>query len=97
MNKTPFEGRACCPPRVEGITHIDVGTRRIRVGMMGLEAVFQQLYAMGRCPEETTDAELVSMARKSNYIPERAATEADYAVALREAYARFYARQEKKQ
>ncbi len=97
MSGTPLGGGACCPPRMEGVTYLEIGPRRIRVGMMGLETVFQQLYAVGRQPGEATDAELVGMARKSNYIPERAATEADYAVALQEAYARFYARQERKQ
>jgi hypothetical protein len=64
------------------------------VGMMRLETMFQQLYALGRQPDETTDAELISMARRFNYIPDLAAVEADYAVALRGAYARFHARQE---
>jgi len=96
MSGVPLGSGACCPPRAEGITYLEIGPRRIKVGMMGLETVFQQLYALGRRPEEATDAELVGMARKSNYIPERPTTEADYAVALREAYARFYARQEKK-
>jgi hypothetical protein len=96
MNRTPLGSGACCPPRMEGITYLEIGPRKIRVGLRGLEAVFQQLYALGRRPEEATDAELVGMARKSNYIPERAATQADYAVTLRAAYARFYARQEKK-
>ena len=97
MSKTLLGGGACCHPRIEGITYLEIGTLKTRVGMMDLEAVFQQLYALGRRPEETTDAELVGMARKSNYIPERADTENGYAVALRRAYARYYARQEEKQ
>jgi len=55
--------------------------------------MFQQLYALGRLPDDATDAELVGMARRFNYIPNWAATETDYALALREAYARFCARQ----
>jgi hypothetical protein len=93
MSGLPFGSGACCPPRAEGITYIKVGARGVVVGMMGLETVFRQLYALGRRPDEATDAELVGMARKFNYIPDRAAVEADYAIALREAYARFYARQ----
>ncbi len=97
MSGIPLGSGACCPPRAEGITYLEIGPRRIRAGMMGLETVFQQLYAMGRRPEEATDAELVSMARKFNYIPERATIEADYAVALREAYGHYYSRQENAQ
>ncbi len=95
MNRIPFGRGACCLPRVEGLTYLEVGSRRATVGMSGLETVFQQLYAMGRRPEEATDAELVGMARQFNYIPNRPTIEADYATALREAYARFHARQEK--
>jgi len=94
MNGIPSGSGACCPPRAEGITYLKVGARSIMVGMQGLETMFQQLRAMGRRPEETTDAELIGMTRRSNYIADRAALEADYAVALREAYARFYASQE---
>jgi hypothetical protein len=63
------------------------------IGMMGLETVFQQLYALGRQPDEAANGELIGMVRKFNYIPASASLEADYTVALREAYARFYARQ----
>jgi len=90
MSEMPPGSGACCLPNVEGITHLKIGARGAVVGVMGLEVVFGQLRAMGRRPDEVTDAELVGMARKFNYIPNRAAVEADYAVALREAYARFY-------
>jgi len=61
--------------------------------MRGLDTVFQQLLEMGRIPEEATDAELLGMARQSNYIPRREETNADYAFALRLAYAAFFSRQ----
>ena len=93
MNKTPAGSGACCLPRAEGITYLKIGAGNAVIGVVGLENVFQQLYALGRLPEETTDAELVDMTRKFNYIPRRAAIEADYAIALREAYAQFYTRQ----
>lgn len=50
---------------------------------------------MGRRPEDATDAELVGMARKFNWIPDKATIEADYAIALRQTYAAFFARWEK--
>jgi hypothetical protein len=62
--------------------------------MNGLDKIFQQLFVMGRRPEDATDAELVGMARKFNYIPYQEAVEADYAVALRRAYAAFHSQQE---
>jgi hypothetical protein len=43
--------------------------------------------------ENATDAELVRLARRSNYIPSRTAIEADYAAALRQAYTDFFSRQ----
>jgi len=49
---------------------------------------------MNRRPEEATDAELLGMARRFNYIPDRPGIVADYAAALRRAYDAFYARQE---
>jgi len=94
MRETPSGSGGCCPQGSEEVSHLKIGARGHIVGMMRLETVFQQLYALGRQPDETTDAELISMARRSNYIPDLAAVEADYAAALREAYARFRARQE---
>ena len=61
--------------------------------MRGLDHVFQQLVAMGRCPDDATDTELIGMARKSNYIPWREETEVDYASALRRVYDAFFSRQ----
>lgn len=91
MSEMPPGSGACCLPTVEGITYLKIGPRGAMVGMRGLDAVFEQLYALGRRPDEATDAELVGMARKFNYIPHRAAVESDYALALREGYARFWA------
>lgn len=93
MSGIPLGGGACCPPGDGEVTYLKIGARGIVVGMMNLEQVFQQLYSLERHPDKVTDAELIEMARKFNYIPDRAAIEADYAAALREAYARFYSRQ----
>lgn len=66
------------------------------VGIMGLNAVFEQLWASRRQPDEATDEELVGMVRaQKNYITARADVEAKYAAALRREYAAFYARKSK--
>jgi len=66
------------------------------VGIMGLGAVLEQLLAMGRKPEETPDAELLSMVRaQKNYISPNPNVEARYAAALRREYATFHARRVK--
>jgi len=69
MNQTPSGDGACCLPQADGLMYLKVGARGTVVGMMNLDAVFQQLYALGRGPDEATDAELVSLARRFNYIP----------------------------
>jgi len=96
MEKTSAGDGACCLPDVSGVTYLQVGPRGVTVGMMNLDAVFKQLLAMNRRPEEATDTELLGLARRFNYIPDRPGVEADYAAALRRAYAAFCARQEHK-
>jgi len=96
MEKMPPGSGACCLPNVGGITYINIGTQGLAVGIRGLDTIFQQLYTMGRRPEQATDTELIVMAQKFNYIPNREAAEADYGVALRRAYAAFCVRQEQK-
>lgn len=95
MNKPPVGSGGCCLPSAQGLTYLKVGPERHVVGMMSLETVFQQLFAMGRQPEEATNEELVGMARKFNYISRKPTIEADYAIALRQAYAAFFKSQEK--
>lgn len=95
MAGMPPGSGACCLPNVSGITYLKIGSQGHTVGMMGLDKVFQQLYVMGRRPEEATDAELVGMARQFNWIPDKETIEADYAAALRRAYTAFYNSQER--
>jgi hypothetical protein len=95
MKRTPSGDGACCLPQADGLTYLKVGARGAVVGMMNLDTLFRQLHALRRRPDEATDAELVGMARRFNYIPDRHGVGADYAVALRQAYAAFCARQEK--
>lgn len=96
MDKTPSSDGACCLPNGEGLTYLKVGPRGVTIGMMNLEAAFQELVAMGRSPEEATDEELLSLARRFNYIPAGPNVAADYAAALRRAYTAFCARQTSK-
>jgi hypothetical protein len=57
--------------------------------MQKLETVFRQLHAQGQLPDEVSDDELLNMARKFNYVPDRAAVKADYVHALRRAHTSF--------
>ena len=93
MDKTPSSDWARCLPNVDGVTYLKVGPHGITIGMMNLDAVFKQLLTLGRRPEETTDEEVLSLARRFNYIPAGPDVTADYAVALRRAYTAFCARQ----
>jgi hypothetical protein len=96
MDKMPSGDGACCLPNREGLTYLKVGPRGVTIGMLNLDAVFKQLFALGHLPEEATDAELLGMARRFNYIPDRPNVAADYAAALRQAYAAFCVRQERR-
>jgi hypothetical protein len=96
MGKAPADSGSCCLPNLEGVTYLKIGSRGITVGMMGLDRVFEQLVALNRNPEQALDAELVGTARRFNYISDRPQIEADYAAALRRAYAAYYVRQEKR-
>lgn len=80
----------CCLPQTKGLSYIRVGPEQIVVGMMELETIFRQLMMLQRIPQDVSDAEIIGMARKSNYIPARSETEANYGAALRQAYDRYY-------
>lgn len=51
--------------------------------MLKLDAVFKELFAAGRHPEQAGDQELVDQARKYNYITHKTNIEADYTAVLR--------------
>lgn len=95
-NNPPPGTGACCLPGAQGLTYLKIGPRENLTGMQNLEVVFQQLYSLGRQPQDASDGELVGMARKFNYITRKPEIEADYAVALRQAYASYFADQERK-
>lgn len=93
MSGNFFGGGTCCLPSVDGVTYLKIGARQIIVGIQGLDTICQQLYSIGRMPEEASDEELIAMARRHNYIRSNAEVEADFAAAFRKAYAAFYTRQ----
>jgi len=81
----------CCPKSDDRVSQLRLEEGHT-VGIMGLGAVLEQLLAMGRKPEETTDAELLSMVRaQKNYISPNPNVETRYAAALQREYAVFYA------
>ncbi len=96
MDKTPSGDGACCLPNVDGVTYLQIGSQGFTVGMMKLDLVFKQLWELHRHPEEVSDAEVLDMTRRFNYIPDRPGVAADYAAALHQAYAAFCARQKAK-
>jgi len=96
MDSKPSGSEACCLPSVDGVTYLKIGPRSAMVGMRGLDRVFQQLWERGSCPDEVTDAELVSLARQFNYIPRKESAEADHAAALRRAYHTYRVNKERK-
>lgn len=92
MSDQPLKGGACCPGRISGVTQVQLGGGHT-VGLVGLDTVFERLFAVGKTPDEITDAEWVRMVRSArNYIPFKSAIEAKYAAALRREYHSFHAR-----
>jgi hypothetical protein len=58
--------------------------------MQKLDEIFQELMDSNYTPDEVMDDQLVSMARRFNYIARNPSTEADYAQALRRSFRAFY-------
>ncbi len=94
MTGQPPGSSGCCLPRVAGVSYLRVGFEQQVVGMVGLQAIYEQLWSRNCDPEDVTDAELITMARRSNYIPNVAGVEAEYAAALRQAYTAFVSQPE---
>lgn len=90
MNNIPPGSGSCCLPGITGISYIKIGPQGDPVGMKGLDTIFQQMFVSGHRPEDVSEAELVGMARKFNWIPNNPSIEAEYAVGLRQAYADFF-------
>ena len=95
MSSQPMMTGACCPKSDDSVTQLRLGEGHT-VGVMGLSAVFEQLLAMGRTPDQVTNEELLGMMRtQKNYISSNSNVEARYAAALRREYATFRARRVK--
>ncbi len=80
-------GGACCSGKPTQVTFIEV--RGSKVGMVGLEQVFEQFYQAGRTQDAALEKELVEQARVYNYIAP--GSEEAYQWALLRAY-RAYVR-----
>ena len=74
----------CCEGSQE-IVQIGVGDDTI--GLIALNQIFAQLYALERPPDTSVEDELLQMVAAGNYIPAKA--EDEYRLALRREYARF--------
>ena len=59
------------------------------IGLVGLNQIFEQLYILGRAPDESVKEELLKMVAARNYIPRKA--EAEYATGLLREYRKFCA------
>ena len=95
MSSQPMMTGACCPKSDDSVTQLRLGEGHT-VGIVGLSAVFEQLLAMGRTPDQVTNEELLGMMRaQKNYISSNSNVEARYAAALRREYATFRARRVK--
>ncbi|MGC8837827.1 MAG: hypothetical protein ACP5UM_05370 [Anaerolineae bacterium] len=83
----------CCQGATD-VTQVDIRGDGRTVGLVGLEAAFEQLYALGFGPDDALVAdELLTLVKARNYVP-RAAEEA-YKVALLREYAAFCARKDR--
>ncbi len=79
---------SCCGSSDE-VTQVDIRGNGMTIGITGLRAAFEQLYALGLGPDDSIQDELLAMIQAHNYVP-RSAEEAYKAALLRE-YADFCA------
>ncbi|MBI5033818.1 MAG: hypothetical protein HZB51_25145 [Chloroflexi bacterium] len=77
----------CCGGQREEIVQVDLFGDGHIVGLVALDQIFEQLYAMDRAPEESLKDELVKMVAAKNYIAPKA--EHQYAAGLLREYAKF--------
>ena len=57
------------------------------IGLVALDQIFEQLYKLGRAPDELVKDELLKMVAARNYIPRQAETE--YATGLLSEYRKY--------
>jgi len=81
---------SCCGGGSDEVTQVDIYGRGLTVGIIGLKAIFEQLYALGLDPDDSIGDELLAMIKDArNYVP-RSGEEVYKAALLRE-YAAFCA------
>lgn len=74
------------------VTQVDIYGNGLTVGIVGLQAAFEQLYALGLDPDDSVQNELLAMIKAQNYVPQSA--EEAYKTALLREYAAFCAKKE---
>jgi hypothetical protein len=80
---------SCCGGDSQ-VTQVDIYGRGLTVGIVGLKAIFEQLYALGLDPDDSVGNELVAMVKDaSNYVPPSG--EEAYKAALLREYTAFCA------
>lgn len=84
----------CCGGTDSEVTQMAIDDRGFTVGIIGLKQVFEQLYAMGRKPEDGVRDELLTMVKARNYVPPSA--EEGYKAALLREYTAFCVTKESK-
>jgi len=82
----------CCGPRDE-VVQIDLFGDGRTVGVVALNQIFEQLFVMGRAPDDLVKDELLKMVAAKNYVPPK--VEREYAAGLLREYAKFCAQKGK--
>ena len=77
----------CCGGQDAPVKQIKVGG--VPVGLVGLDTIFEQLYVMGRSPDDSLGDELLDMVEARDYVPRSG--EEKYKQALLREYASFCA------
>jgi len=82
---------SCCGGSDE-VTQVDIRGNGMTIGITGLKAAFEQLYALGLGPDDSIQGELLAMVQARNYVPQSA--EEVYKSALLREYAAFCAKKD---
>ncbi len=85
MGPDTWRKAQCACRQSDEIVQILIGDETI--GLVALNQIFEQLYMLGRTPDESVNDELLKMVAARNYIPHKAETE--YATGLLREYRKF--------
>jgi hypothetical protein len=77
----------CCSGPRDEVVQIDLFGDGRTVGLVALNQIFEQLFAMGRASDVSVQDELLKMVAAKNYVPPKA--EDAYRTALGREYAKF--------